>query len=322
MAERKWTPLMLLAQVNYYYRRFNCWPTIGDLARETQQTTTQVRELLDKLAERRFIKMDGDTVYPWEAGPSPVVTYRMSPEEIAAKYGPPGQTQAKPKQYIDLWPRQSDTAEEDDPEMPTGQRIDWPNDEELLALAHEIRTCGGSPAEELAERFGCSAVTVQHRLRRAWRRVRKQRLKESTSPETSAAGDAIPGETVTEETPEQTSEPTPGELMQEAEAAATAIADGALVEPEASSEAHNDISPDESSRLRRMLLVDPDAVRVTSDLDHVTRAPEKAGDHWAQPVRQKGYLRFREWVCVAVLADGSCLMVPPEAAATEQRRTA
>lgn len=77
MPPREWTPVALLAQVMGYYHRHNGWPTVKELITHTGLTAEQAQTLLDVLLDRRLVKVDGETVYPWEAGPSPVVTYRL-----------------------------------------------------------------------------------------------------------------------------------------------------------------------------------------------------------------------------------------------------
>lgn len=408
---REWTPVALLAQVMAFYHRYNGWPTVQELITHTGLPPDQVRSLLDVLLDRRLVQLDGETVYPWEAGPSPVVTYRLSPEEIAARYGPPNRPVGKPH-----------TTEEAE-NMPKGVYIAWPPAAELVAMANEIQERGGNVLGELAERFACSTFTIKKQLRQARRAILQTASKEvggaveataqgepgPVNAPTTAPADEEAGETMSQHVnwpdphtlvrmadeltaegrsaaaviaarlgvhpgtvrkklqearhvvtllqlkedgvlaPEETTDtPDPGEapssadVMVEAEAEANRLVEASDSGQDARSEAtgtptsskeetpasgpQNAPVAGDLSTFRRMLLVDPERVTAVRELDHVTRAPEKVGDHWAQPVWKKGYLRWREWVCVAVLADGTCLMVPPAAArAAEEsveRRTA
>ncbi|WP_374712265.1 hypothetical protein [Symbiobacterium terraclitae] len=403
MPPREWTPVALLAQVTGWYHRHNGWPTVHDMVQHTGLTPETVRELLDVLVDRRFVKVDRQTIYAWEAGPSEVVTYRLSPEEIAARYGPPNRPAAKPQ-----------TTEEAE-NMPKGVYIAWPPAAELVAMANEIQERGGNVLGELAERFACSTFTVRKQLQLARRAILQAAPEEAggaveataqgepgsaNAPSTAQADEEADetmahvdwpdpqtlvrmadelaaegrtaaaviavrlgihpgtvrkklqearrlvaamtkGEAVSPDAPDPGEAPSPGELMQEAEEEASRLVAASVGQPDARSvdpgisdhpreetavsEAHTTPAPEELATFRQMLLVDPGALTTRWERDHVTRAPEKEGDHWAQPVRERGFLRWREWVCVAVLADGTCLMVPPKAVApeeTEQRRTA
>lgn len=341
MPPREWTPMALLAQLHVYYRRENGWPTLRELAVFTELPVEQVQRLVDILVDRRYVRVEGETIYPWEAGPSPVVTYRLSPEEIAARYGPPARPGDRAEarrqvagELLGCWPERSTstTAKEESERMPTGQRVNWPDPRELVAMADELTAEGRSAAAVIAARLGVSPATVRKKLQEARHVVTLLQLKEE--------GVLAPEETT--DTPDPGEAPSSADVMVEAEAEANRLVEASDSGQDARSEAtgtptsSKEETPASGSQdapvagdlstFRRMLLVDPERVTAVRELDHVTRAPEKVGDHWAQPVWKKGYLRWREWVCVAVLADGTCLMVPPAAArAAEEsveRRTA
>jgi len=320
MGTREWTPLMLLAEINRLRRLGQC-PTVEELARAVDLGIDQVQQLLDVLIDRRYVVIDSGRIYPWGAGPSPVVTYKLSPEEIAARYGPPAKSTARAK-----------TAKHDAKEaaeMPKGQPIDWPSNEELVAMADDIAARGGDVLAELSERIGCSPLTVKTRLRFARAAVRGQTASEQARdamPGPESASD--PGTSQDRKAEATTPEPAPGELMQMAEAEAASLVEASRSPQKPDSEKRDTSAypeTDSGSReaqeernTRALVLLGycaPDSPPpVIVEQDTLERAPERPGDEWAELVRVNGRRTYRLWRCVAVLPDGAAILLPIDAA--------
>jgi len=316
--EREWTPLMLLAEINRFRHQGHA-PTIEELARAVDLEVQRVQQLLDVLIDRRYVVIDSGRIYPWGAGPSPVVTYKLSPEEIAARYGPPARSRAKTAKH--------DAKEA--AEMPKGQPIDWPSNEELVAMADDIAARGGDVLAELSERIGCSPLTVKTRLRFARAAMRGQTASEQARdamPGPESASD--PGTSQDRKAEATTPEPDPGELMQMAEHEASRLIEASRSQQEANSEngdtsaypkTQTGLSEAQGAKNARTLVLlsycSPESLpTVIVEQDTLERAPERPGDEWAELVRVNGRRTYRLWRCVAVLPDGAAILLPIDAA--------
>lgn len=309
--------MALLAQLHVYYRRENGWPTLRELAVFTELPVEQVQRLVDILVDRRYVRVEGETIYPWEAGPSPVVTYRLSPEEIAARYGPPARPGDRAEarrqvagELLGCWPERSTstTAKEESERMPTGQRVNWPDPRELVAMADELTAEGRSAAAVIAARLGVSPATVRKKLQEARHVVTLLQLKED--------GVLAPEETT--DTPDPGEAPSSADVMVEAEAEANRLVEAsdsgqdarseATGTPTSSKEETPASGPQDASEqgdlrtFQHLILVSPTEVRV--ELVHITMAPEMPGDEWPEIVRVDGRRQVRIWSCIGVQRVG------------------
>jgi hypothetical protein len=310
----------IYVEVQRFFRDKNRWPTVDDLALVTELTKDDVTDKVSRLIEDRLVVMEGERVTVAEAAAGPVTSYKLTPEEIAAKYGAPGKAPVAPRAAVetigsfpDRKPKQ-ETQEENS--MPRGQRIPWPAAADLMAMVDEIKRRGGDVYAELAEKFQCSAITAENRVGEARRQFRL--------------------EAAAEKAKDTTTDPTPGDVMREAEHEATAIAEGGSAAQDrtedtvggsgrqetvtALTEAHAASVPDELQPFRTMILIEQHDLQAlpvfTHETEHVSRAPEKPGDEWPQMVRRNGFRTFRMWKCIAVHSS-TCVMIPSGAVITE-----